>query len=206
MQLNNEIAEELKQLSPYVASLPRRHPFTAPENYFEWLEQHIVKTAIGVKVSSIANDALPEITHPFEVPENYFDELPAKIISLIREHESEEVTHKVFPLRRRFFPVKVWLAAASIAVLLMTTYILWNQQQSPNLSSQQTNITSNGDTDADYEEGEQLQNAVSIDEGMVVDLLLQDQLATDNSVNADNYYLPSLIDVSDMDDELIDKI
>lgn len=203
MELQSEIVIELRELSPYLAALPRNHPFTTPENYFEGLEYQIMRSVTGENIESAQGEALHEVNHPFEVPDGYFDELPSKITSLIKQQESKEITPKVVPLRRYFAPAKVWLAAAAVALLLTTTFLLWNQQLLTDPSAQRAAIETGADV---YDHESELQNAVGIDEGMVVELLLEDQLAGGYSASEEDYYDPSLIDVSDIDDELIDEI
>lgn len=71
-------AEEIEQLSPVLAAIPRKMPFTLPEDYFSSLAENIPATA---------GDPTPQflLQHsrqmPYQVPAGYFDHLPQAILN-----------------------------------------------------------------------------------------------------------------------------
>lgn len=199
MELKNEIMNELESLSPYLAALPRQHPFIIPENYFEEAEQYVLFAAM----QSGANDLpapFPAHASPFEVPKGYFEEFPGSILFRIKEQETHDDTKKVVPLRR-FSRAKVWLAAASIAALLVTAIVLRTQQQ-----QQPVTATTQATVAVIISDNNMMLDVADIDEEVIVELLLEEGAGNVTPPGREAFYDPSLIDVSDIDDEFLDEI
>ena len=78
MKFDNGILNELQQLSPLLAELPKRNVFTVPDGYFETLGATILLC--------IQDDALiinpPKVE---DIPEGYFENLSSTILNKIKE-------------------------------------------------------------------------------------------------------------------------
>jgi hypothetical protein len=101
-------ADELKDLSPVLAAIPKQTPFDVPENYFTHL-------ATGLP-ALVKEEALPEFLQshtkqmPYAVPDGYFEELTAQVAAKVAKPKA-----KVVPLSVRFMRYAV--AATIIGVL-----------------------------------------------------------------------------------------
>ena len=86
MQSNSNILNELKELSPTLAGLPRTNVFKVPEGYFEGLSGQIL---LHVSRSSST----------YSVPEGYFDQLSGQILSIIANGQQQnEVREEMLAL------------------------------------------------------------------------------------------------------------
>src|SRR6185503_4850764 len=100
MNLHDEIADELKQVAPHIASIPRSHPFTVPSTYFEEMEMKLVSVTwneIHKEIRDYTND------HPFTVPDDYFNTLPSTILSTVSSRDEEIQERKI---KTNSFPTK----------------------------------------------------------------------------------------------------
>lgn len=79
--------EELAELSPLLAGIPKSSPFTVPENYFSSLEQLPLEAELPAVLKYIGKEM------PYEVPAGYFNQFagqvnralkPAKVVSMAR--------------------------------------------------------------------------------------------------------------------------
>lgn len=77
MQPENNIHNELHEISPLLAGLPKTNVFTVPEGYFDALSSDILLNTIELR------------NNTGEVPEGYFDQLPTRIMNRIRQEEEE---------------------------------------------------------------------------------------------------------------------
>jgi hypothetical protein len=100
------VSDELSSISPLLAGISRKMPFSVPDNYFEE----------GIFPPSITGeeDNLPEVLSaagklmPYEVPAGYFDRLPQQILQKVAEKPSA----KVVSFNRS------WMRYAAAAVLI----------------------------------------------------------------------------------------
>jgi hypothetical protein len=85
MQRNNNILDELKSLSDFVATIPYTNVYTVEANYFNNLEED-VKSQLFLSALSNKNEAT--------VPEGYFENLSSSILQKIKasEHKEQEYT------------------------------------------------------------------------------------------------------------------
>jgi hypothetical protein len=73
--------EEIAAISPVLAGISRKMPFSLPENYFD-------QTAEGLP-GLIREDQLPDVlaqavkSNPYQVPENYFNNLSDQVLSKV---------------------------------------------------------------------------------------------------------------------------
>jgi len=82
------ILNELRGISPALASLPFKQPYQdVPEGYFEGLADEILLKVRDEQKSVILADA--DKTGPYQVPENYFQDLPAIIMQRIKTSDKE---------------------------------------------------------------------------------------------------------------------
>ncbi len=73
MNTNTNIEQELKEIAPILAAIPKENPYQIPMNYFDGLEGSITSAVYGMQLGTIAKE------NPFEVPMNYFEALPELI-------------------------------------------------------------------------------------------------------------------------------
>ena len=128
MNQANHILNELKELSPTLAAIPKGNPFSVPEGYFESLPALILlQTADNPAVTSasvpdgyfegladvIMNRIKSEVnaaseesavlagigkTNVFTVPEGYFEQLPATVMAMVKDSSVAEETSFISPL------------------------------------------------------------------------------------------------------------
>lgn len=81
MNNNNNILNELQQISQAVATIEQVTPYNVPSGYFEGLADSIVAQ---VRLASLKEaGALPQ----YVVPDAYFDNLPSQILQKVKEAE-----------------------------------------------------------------------------------------------------------------------
>jgi len=94
MKRKNKISDELKDISPLLASMEKTNIFSAPENYFDNLAEKITV------YSFLNQDNKAQAENINHLPPGYFDTLSDQIFSKIKSQESEESTdefEKDFP-------------------------------------------------------------------------------------------------------------
>jgi len=83
------ILNELRGISPFLASLPFTQPYQdVPEGYFEGLVDEILLQVRGEDQNSAILGEADKVA-PYEVPEGYFQDFPALIIQRIKSNEKE---------------------------------------------------------------------------------------------------------------------
>lgn len=82
MNQPDNILNELKELSPTLANIPRVNVFTVPEGYFETLPALLLLQTSGPDTDAIKNAS---------VPEGYFDNLASNIMARIKSESINEV-------------------------------------------------------------------------------------------------------------------
>lgn len=98
MNCDNTIQEELKEISPFIATLSKSNVYDVPENYFTEFSQHIISIA---KANSTLLSEISET--PFNIPNGYFTIFPQTITKLITNKNSsiseiENELNEVAPL------------------------------------------------------------------------------------------------------------
>lgn len=99
--MKKEVREEIENLAPNLLKTGNENPFSVPPKYFKELE--------------ISLESLKEKNQ--NVPLDYFKNLPEQVISKSKLDK---------PARIVSFNYKHWIAAASIAVFCITSYITLN--------------------------------------------------------------------------------
>jgi hypothetical protein len=83
MENRNEIVNELRTLSPTLASFGPLTPYQVPTGYFEGLAERILQrvTAMDAGISLV----LPEVkSNVYEVPQGYFEGLAAQVLQRVK--------------------------------------------------------------------------------------------------------------------------
>ncbi|MBK6482366.1 MAG: hypothetical protein IPG01_04355 [Chitinophagaceae bacterium] len=197
MEREEEIQNELNQWAPLLAALPRAHPFNVPANYFTSSEQQLMQK-VRETVSEIVPLKIQDIDHPFEHPATYFDELPATILSKIKGGPLERRKQDIFPIVR-FIKREVRLIAAAVAAILVFGTIAVLQQIAINNNQQLT-------TQKSIDESNLILQVAEVDEEVIVNLFLEDQTLDNATISDPVSTDPSLLDVTDIDDEYFDDI
>jgi len=95
--MKKEIIDELKEIGPSLSKIGNRNPFVVPEGYFEYME-------------------LSSLTSGDErLPDGYFDNLSDEILLKV-----ESPT----PVKIRTLNIRRWIAAASVALLCIASYLV----------------------------------------------------------------------------------
>lgn len=81
MDKNTDILNEIREISPLLASLQGIHVYTVPDGYFNHLAEDIRTAAV---LHSIKQD-ITQKAQPQDVPPGYFENLSADIIGKVRE-------------------------------------------------------------------------------------------------------------------------
>lgn len=112
------VNEELSTLSPLLAAIPKKMPYSTPENYFTDLENGL---------TSLVNDeVLPSVLSehdrlmPYETPAGYFESLPAVILARV-----ERPGAKVVPMRTRGW-MRVAAAAMVAGIIAISGLVYYN--------------------------------------------------------------------------------
>lgn len=118
----NEVIQELQQLSPLLAGIGNQMPYPAPAGYFESLELRLeaVLETTAEKSSLLNNETARN--NIFKVPDGYFEKLPNTVLQQVQPQA------QIVPL----FTSRTFkrLAAAVVALLLISTGVryMWLQQ------------------------------------------------------------------------------
>jgi hypothetical protein len=87
VQLNKEILNELKAISPLLAEMERINVFTVPGGYFNAFASNLAdRLEFGEDAGRIA-----KVATPFAAPEGYFENLSHNIMSAIKADDSGNV-------------------------------------------------------------------------------------------------------------------
>ncbi len=92
MERKLEILDELRTISPLLASMDKTNVFKIPDDYFQILDKRIT-------VNVLLNENKPHRIQ--EVPQGYFDQLSVRILSKIKgsEEEIKDISPVLFSLR-----------------------------------------------------------------------------------------------------------
>lgn len=105
---NVSAAEEIAELSPLLAGLSKKMPFSLPQDYFRTSIEDIPLITSENEESAMLSYIGKEM--PYEVPSGYFESLPEEIFSKISPKKA-----KVVPYRRKV--VRMMAAAAVMGVM-----------------------------------------------------------------------------------------
>ena len=121
-------SEELEEIAPFLATIPKKMPFSVPEGYF-------TQTTEGLS-EWVKDESLPHLLQsgkqmPFTVPDGYFESLPDIILKKVSPKEA-----KIIPISSS----RKWIryAAAMIAGIIAVSSILYfgNNNQAIDPSSE----------------------------------------------------------------------
>ncbi|WP_290795218.1 hypothetical protein [Flavihumibacter sp. UBA7668] len=106
--------EEITTLSPLLAGLSKKMPFTVPNGYFDQIEPATVKTEhIATEDAEIETGSILLLVNrkgPYEVPIGYFEQFPGKMVQKIGQVETGSGAKVIFM-------GKSWLRYAAAAVV-----------------------------------------------------------------------------------------
>lgn len=122
MRKNQEIQNELHELSPELAKIPFTKVYEVPEGYFDELPISLLK---NVEESS-TND----------IPEDYFESLPNEIMSKINNSTS------VISIQKKYFYLKIAAAAVVAGILGIGLLYFLNHKKTDTPPAYVTNIDS----------------------------------------------------------------
>jgi hypothetical protein len=129
---NTSASEELETLSPLLAGLSRKMPYSVPEGYFNEINTQLP----GITLE----ESLPEIlisagkSMPYKVPVGYFEELPATVLNNVRPARTSA---KVISIGLRWMK---YAAAAIIAGVMVVSSIFYfgnRNDGTPSVQSEQ---------------------------------------------------------------------
>jgi len=109
-------SEELEEIAPFLASLPKEMPFSVPDGYFS-------ETTEGLS-DWVKEESLPQFLQsgkqmPFSVPDGYFESLPGIILKKVSPREA-----KVIPISSS----RKWMryaVAAMVAGIIAVSSVLY---------------------------------------------------------------------------------
>lgn len=84
----SETGDELSELSPLLASIPRKMPYSVPEGYFN---TDLDPLSLVKEEKDTALLSLIERVTPYEVPFGYFEEFPEKMLRKLGKQEGKVV-------------------------------------------------------------------------------------------------------------------
>lgn len=102
MERNNEILNELENISPLVAAIGKANVFSVPEGYFESISNTVM---LSINEEHLAG-FIPELPEEMNVPAGYFDALPNRILAKIKQQETGELP-AIFSTIKKDQPFKI---------------------------------------------------------------------------------------------------
>ncbi len=102
MENNNNILNELQELSPTMAAIKKVNVFTVPDGYFEHLSAGIlmgIKLENGIDIGAIDSSTAG-------VPVGYFDSLAGSILTKIKDQESEDAATELKALSPMLYSIQ----------------------------------------------------------------------------------------------------
>lgn len=117
-------SQELENLSPLLASIPRKMPFSVPAGYFE--------SSAGSLPAFTGQEELPEIltglqgSNPYSVPDGYFESLPDQVLSRVSQPRG-----RVVSMRTRWMRVAAAAMVGGIIAISGYFYFAGKQQATP---------------------------------------------------------------------------
>jgi hypothetical protein len=112
--------EELMQLSPFLAGIPKKMPYAVPENYFlsniESLKAFTSENEDSLVLSFIDKEM------PYEVPTGYFANVPEQVLGKVSNGGA-----KVVPIQKRKW-MRLAVAAAIIGIMAVSGFFYFNNR------------------------------------------------------------------------------
>ncbi len=105
--MNKEIQDELNEIAPALAKLPRTNAFSVPAMYFNSLPHKIIEVAQAEEMALEEPQLSPALlqlkkSKPFQVPEGYFTAAASTVIQKIRTEEVHEEVAALAPALAAF--------------------------------------------------------------------------------------------------------
>ncbi len=122
------VTDELAQLSPLLAGLSKKSPYTVPENYFSSLAND-VPVLIG-------NDPLPSILAElnkaplYEVPAGYFENFPQSVLAKVTNKSAKVIS--ITPFRW----MRMAAAAVVAGIIAISSFVYFNRKQNIDIAQQ----------------------------------------------------------------------
>lgn len=120
------VSTELQELSPLLASIPKKMPYSVPSSYFTENEEGVV--SVYKETSSPVLEVIGK-EMPYAVPQGYFLDLADDILAKVVEPKT-----KVIPLFARKW-MKVAAAAVVGGALALAGYQYFGNEQKPDITS-----------------------------------------------------------------------
>jgi hypothetical protein len=117
-------SQELENLSPLLASIPRKMPFSVPTGYFD--------SSASSLPAFTGQEELPEIlaslkgSNPYSVPQGYFESLPDQVLSRVSQPRG-----RVVSMRSRFMRIAAAAMVGGIIAVSGYFYFAGRQQATP---------------------------------------------------------------------------
>lgn len=105
-KIEGTVANELQEISPFMAGIKKINPFEVPVNYFEQVPADMVAQVEEENIPAVLQGA--NTVQPFEVPAGYFEQLAGNILN----KEKEESGAKVITMPKRRNAILKYAAAA----------------------------------------------------------------------------------------------
>ena len=124
-----DAADELAELSPLLASLSKKSPFSLPEGYFDQVPGEINAGISGlIQANDILEEALTPMLesarhrNPYSVPQGYFEQFPSSLLNKINRPATGGGT--IINMGARW--VKYAAAAVVTGVIALSTWLYYN--------------------------------------------------------------------------------
>lgn len=108
---NASVSDEIAELSPLLAGLSKKMPYSVPEDYFQISMEELPLMASENEESAMLSFIGKEM--PYELPAGYFDNLSDEILSRLSVKKA-----KVVPFGRKL--VRMMAAAAVVGVIIIS--------------------------------------------------------------------------------------
>ena len=133
-------AEEIAELSPLLAGLPRKMPYSVPEGFFESSLNDVPVLMSDKEDSAVLTYIGKDL--PYSVPDDYFDNLAGQVLAIVAPKRA-----KVIPIVRRKW-MRMATAAMVFGVIGLSGIVYFTGNDSPKDPMAQIKTASTSDLDA----------------------------------------------------------
>ena len=122
------VSEELSSLSPLLAAIPKKMPYSTPENYFSELAADLPALTNEEILPSVLAEHHRHM--PYEIPAGYFESLPAQVLAKVNKPRAKVI--QMAP--RRWMRIAVAAMVAGIITISGIAYFNGSSSVDPQSS------------------------------------------------------------------------
>src|ERR1035441_7878935 len=177
----NDNHDNLSEIAPTLAAIPKVNPYEVPMNYFDNLEEFISKNVLATSLEAIPKE------NPFEVPTGYFERLDSEIIDNVLASQKK----KGFEWKGIFSTPKYAVSFVTMVLAVFFVFKVSTVNRMDKYSFTEQEIANSGEIN-------------DIDEGTIIETLYSDNKtnALPKQKDIENYLLDNDVDESQITGQL----